>query len=79
MNERITKEIAIGRLKNNLEEGDIIFSYDDGWNAVEWHRGHLEDGRIKTKENYTWEGHDTARNRWNSSSYTPEEIKQITL
>lgn len=77
MKDRITEEIAFALLSKNLEEGQVLFSYDDGWNAKEWHRGIPEGDKIKTLENYTWEGYSQARTRWGSFSYKPEEIKLV--
>ena len=58
------KEVALKLLAQNLQEGEVLFEHDDGWNAEIWGRGRIEGDFMISLERYTWkEGDDGGYNK----------------
>ena len=73
------KEEAFRILAKHLEEGEVLFSHDDGWNAEIWGRGKIEKINGKEfmipSERLTWQEGDDGG--WRKREIDMERVKVI--
>jgi len=74
------KEEAFKILQRHLKEGEVLFSHDDGWNAVIWGRGKIKGKKgeelMIPSERFTWcEGDDGG---WNKREIDMKKVKIIS-